>query len=174
MSKKEILNSLGIKQATENMAEKIAKDATEQENTILVGVLTMGAELSKRLKKILKARYGIDIETATLDTRPYRDDLKGVVHKDKSKLPENIEGSHVIIVDDVISTGRTVRAAMDAIMRRGRPRKISTAALVDIGHRELPIRADYTGIQIHTSKREEIKVVLSKTKKDCAYISLRK
>ncbi|MCL8496289.1 bifunctional pyr operon transcriptional regulator/uracil phosphoribosyltransferase PyrR, partial [Apilactobacillus sp. F1] len=125
---------------------------------VLVGIKTRGIYIAQRLAERLKQLEDIDVPVGELDITLYRDDVKDMEEPElhSSDVPVSIEGKEVILVDDVLYTGRTIRAAMDAVMDLGRPRKISLAVLVDRGHRELPIRADYVGKNIPTSKTEEI------------------
>ncbi|MBU0761839.1 MAG: bifunctional pyr operon transcriptional regulator/uracil phosphoribosyltransferase PyrR [Candidatus Altiarchaeota archaeon] len=175
MSSKQILGDIGIQQALDNLAEQIAKSNPPSEQTILVGIITRGATLANRLKKILSKKYNLQLVTASLDTRPFRDDLQEEIKENRSEMPEAIDGKNIIIVDDVVSTGRTIRAALDALMDCGRPKNIKTAILIDLDHRELPITSNYIGIKLHTSVREKIKVRLKEVDKgkDRAYITLK-
>ena len=128
------------------------------QDIVLVGIKTRGIYIAQRLAERLKQLEDIDVPVGELDITLYRDDVKDMEEPElhSSDVPVSIEGKEVILVDDVLYTGRTIRAAMDAVMDLGRPRKISLAVLVDRGHRELPIRADYVGKNIPTSKTEEI------------------
>ena len=137
---------------------KLLKETKEFKTLFLVGIKTRGIYIAQRLAERLKQLEDIDVPVGELDITLYRDDVKDMEEPElhSSDVPVSIEGKEVILVDDVLYTGRTIRAAMDAVMDLGRPRKISLAVLVDRGHRELPIRADYVGKNIPTSKTEEI------------------
>src|SRR5699024_11652071 len=133
------------------------------EELVLAGIKTRGAPLAKRLQEKIKQIEELDIPIGELDITLYRDDLKKAVESNEPELketniPVDVSGKKVILIDDVLYTGRTVRAAMDAVMDLGRPSQIQLAVLVDRGHRELPIRADYIGKNIPTSKQEIVVV----------------
>ncbi|MGB9894173.1 MAG: bifunctional pyr operon transcriptional regulator/uracil phosphoribosyltransferase PyrR, partial [Candidatus Saccharicenans sp.] len=122
-----------------------------------------GIYLGKRIAEILKQTEGVAIPLETLDTTPYRDDLASTKKKELSKKTAKkpkVNGKDVLLIDDVLFTGRTIRAAMEAIFNLGRPRTIQLAVLIDRGHRELPIRPDYTGRLLPTSRRERVEVRL--------------
>lgn len=130
---------------------------------VLIGIRTRGVPLAQRLAELIKEHEGTVIPVGTLDITFYRDDLtlispQPVVHR--SNIPFAINEKKVVLVDDVLYTGRTVRAALDALMDLGRPSMIQLAVLIDRGHRELPIRADFIGKNVPTSKRELIQVKL--------------
>ena len=147
---------------------KLLNEIKELMNVFLVGIKTRGAFLAKRLSRRIESIEGKAIKTGELDITLYRDDL---ILKNDSKEPlvQQVDITHdvtdkkVILVDDVLYTGRTVRAAMDAVMDLGRPAQIQLAVLVDSGHRELPIRADYVGKNIPTSSSERIVVKVTET-----------
>lgn len=130
------------------------------EEICLLGVKTRGVYIAKRLCENIKNFTGVDVKWEILDISNYRDDLTEIVINPEV-ISADIEGKTVIVADDVLYTGRTARAAMEAIIKKGRPAAIQLAVLVDRGHRELPIRADYVGKNIPTSKSEVIKVNIS-------------
>lgn len=175
MSTKQMLNEKGIAECTDRLAERILSENPKPENLVLVGVITRGSTLAKRLREIIVNRSSADVLAGSLDTRPHRDDLKAKANVDLTDIPFKITGKDVILVDDVISTGRTMRAAMDALISYGRPKSIKTAVLIDRGHREYPITADYVGIEIPTSVSEMIRVRLEEVDggKDRAEITTR-
>ena len=152
------------------MITRIANEIIEQnklEEIVLVGVKTRGIHIAKRLKKKIGELENINIPVEVLDIKFYRDDLEKrsdepeiSTSKFKLEFKTNLTGKVVIIVDDVLYTGRTVRAAIDAIMDVSRPKAIRLAILIDRGHRELPIRADHIGKNIPTSRSENVKVYL--------------
>jgi len=175
MKPKQVLDGKGVKEALEEMASKIFEGAEDMDNLILVGIITRGVALANRISGIARKRYGVDLKVASLDTTPFRDDIGDRAVEDRSNVPFNITGAEVVLVDDVMSTGRTVRAAMDALISKGRPKSIRVAVLIDRGHRELPISADYVGVQIPTSVRERIRVRLKEIDggEDGAYVTTR-
>lgn len=158
MPKKEVVDAVTMKRAFTRISYEIIERNKGIQDIVLVGIKTRGIYIAQRLAERLKQLEDIDVPVGELDITLYRDDVKDMEEPElhSSDVPVSIEGKEVILVDDVLYTGRTIRAAMDAVMDLGRPRKISLAVLVDRGHRELPIRADYVGKNIPTSKTEEI------------------
>ena len=158
MPKKEVVDAVTMKRALTRISYEIIERNKRIQDIVLVGIKTRGIYIAQRLAERLKQLEDIDVPVGELDITLYRDDVKDMEEPElhSSDVPVSIEGKEVILVDDVLYTGRTIRAAMDAVMDLGRPRKISLAVLVDRGHRELPIRADYVGKNIPTSKTEEI------------------
>mgnify|MGYP001080209955 FL=1 len=149
---------------------RIAHEIVERNRGIddiaLVGVRTRGVPIAKRLAAILRGITGQDVATGALDITLYRDDLmKNVVGPQpivrRTEIPFSIDGRHLVLVDDVLYTGRTIRAALDALIDFGRPSTIQLVVLVDRGHRELPIKADYVGKNVPTSRRETVQVRLA-------------
>ena len=133
---------------------------------VLVGIPTRGAPLARRLAARIEAFTGTAVDVGTVDITLYRDDLRtrGVRALEDTRLPDaGIDGRLVVLVDDVLFSGRTVRAALDALGEHGRPRAVQLAVLVDRGHRELPIRADYVGKNIPTALTESVRVALAET-----------
>ncbi|HAP5299206.1 TPA: bifunctional pyr operon transcriptional regulator/uracil phosphoribosyltransferase PyrR [Enterococcus faecalis] len=157
MPKKEVVDAVTMKRALTRISYEIIERNKGIQDIVLVGIKTRGIYIAQRLAERLKQLEDIDVPVGELDITLYRDDVKDMEEPElhSSDVPVSIEGKEVILVDDVLYTGRTIRAAMDAVMDLGRPRKISLAVLVDRGHRELPIRADYVGKNIPTSKTEE-------------------
>ena len=149
------------------MITRIANEIIEQnklDDIVLVGIQTRGIHIAKRLKQKIKEIENTNIPVETLDIKFYRDDLEKISEEPEIKVPRfklDLTNKIVIIVDDVLYTGRTVRAAIDAIIDASRPKAIRLAILVDRGHRELPIRADHIGKNIPTSKKENVKVHLN-------------
>ena len=158
MPKKEVVDAVTMKRALTRISYEIIERNKGIQDIVLVGIKTRGIYIAQRLAERLKQLEDIDVPVGELDITLYRDDVKDMEEPElhSSDVPVSIEGKEVILVDDVLYTGRTIRAAMDAVMDLGRPRKISLAVLVDRGHRELPIRADYVGKNIPTSKTEEM------------------
>lgn len=164
-----LFDEKAVSRAIMRIAHEIVERNESIDNMMLVGIKTRGVPLAQRLSDYIynKIEPSKKLPVGTLDITFYRDDLtrikeRGPVVSD-SNIPESIEGKTVILVDDVIFTGRTVRAALDALIAFGRPAKIQLAEMVDRGHREVPIRADYVGKNIPTSKNEVIRVKLAET-----------
>lgn len=157
MKEKEVVDSITMKRAITRMTYEIIERHKGIDNIVLVGIKTRGIFIAQRIAERLRQLEHIDVSVGELDTKPFRDDKEGEV-PDTTDIPENIAGKEIILVDDVLYTGRTIRAALDALVHLGRPSKIQLAVLVDRGHRELPIRADYVGKNIPTSLKEDIVV----------------
>lgn len=159
MIEKEVVDAVTMKRALTRITYEIIERNKGIQDLVLIGIKTRGIYLAKRIAERLKQLEQVELPVGELDITLYRDDLHGEAEEAKvndSTIPFEVEGKQVILVDDVLYTGRTIRAALDAVMDYGRPKKISLAVLVDRGHRELPIRADYVGKNIPTSKEEEI------------------
>ncbi len=157
-----VMDAADIRRAVQRIAHEIVERNKGASELVVVGIRTRGVPLSLRIARAISAIEGIEVPVGRLDITLYRDDLHTVSTPvvRETDLPGNIEGKNLVIVDDVLYTGRSVRAAMDAIMDFGRPASIQLAVLVDRGHRELPIRADYVGKNIPTSREERVKVAL--------------
>ncbi|MNJ56137.1 Bifunctional protein PyrR [compost metagenome] len=156
-----IMDETAIRRALTRIAHEILERNKGIEGCVLAGIKTRGVFLAKRLAERLEEIEGASIPWGELDVTPYRDDRNKTAQGNSEtmfKLP--VHGQKVILFDDVLYTGRTIRAAMDAIMDCGRPENIQLAVLADRGHRELPIRPDYIGKNVPTSKAEEIEVLL--------------
>ena len=143
MKTKEIVDDVTMKRAITRITYEIIERNKNLDNIVLAGIKTRGVFIARRIQDRLKQLEGIDIPLGELDTKPFRDDMK--VEEDTTDMPVDITGKDVILVDDVLYTGRTIRAAIDNLVSLGRPARVSLAVLVDRGHRELPIRADYVG-----------------------------
>ncbi|MFH0862400.1 MAG: bifunctional pyr operon transcriptional regulator/uracil phosphoribosyltransferase PyrR [Candidatus Altiarchaeota archaeon] len=171
MSVKQVMDDGEIGWNLAKIAKAILAEYPDTKNMVVLGIITRGDNLARRIAKDL----GKGVKVGSLDARPHRDDLKSESTEDRSDIPFSITDKDVILVDDVMSTGRTIRAALDAVMGQGRPRSIKTAVLIDRGHRELPITADFVGAKIPTSVSEEIRVKLKEIDggKDGAYIMTR-
>lgn len=161
--KKEIMNAQDIDRVLSRMAHEIIEKNKGTDNLVLLGIRTLGVPLAQRIANKIKETEEVNIETGILDITLYRDDLstlsnKPIVHQ--TEINFDITEKKVVMVDDVLYTGRTIRAALDALIDLGRPKQIQLAILIDRGHRELPIRADYIGKNIPTSQDEVIKVNL--------------
>ena len=161
MPKKVIMTEEDIKRTLARIAHEIIEHNDLLKELILVGVHTRGVPLAKRLADNIENFAGVKAPVDTLDISLYRDDLSSLELKPVVKLTDitaTVDGKSIVLVDDVLYTGRSIRAAMDALVDLGRPRSIQLAVLIDRGHRELPIRADYVGKNIPSSRHEEIKV----------------
>jgi pyrimidine operon attenuation protein/uracil phosphoribosyltransferase len=158
-----VLDGPGVQRALSRMAHEILERNKGVEGLALVGIRTNGVYLARRLAAKLAEIEKADVPLGELDITLYRDDLstrKGHPLLRKTEIPFDLTDRRVILVDDVLFTGRTIRAAMDGMMDLGRPRAIQLAVLIDRGHRELPIRADYVGKNIPTGYDERVKVFL--------------
>ncbi len=160
---KELLNKKDMERIISRIAHEIIEKNKGTENLCVVGIQRGGVHLAKRLANRIKDIENVDIAVGSLDISLYRDDIgirkeQPVVRK--TEIPCDITDKKIVLVDDVLFTGRSIRAAMDALMDFGRPAQIQLAVLIDRGHKELPIRADYVGKNIPTSMSESIEVQL--------------
>lgn len=155
-----ILDEKAIDRATTRIANEIIERNKGTKDIVLVGIKTRGCPFAERLAKKIEEIEGDSISVLSLDITLYRDDLTEMSEQPKinNEFNGDIKGKIIILVDDVIYTGRTVRAALDALVEKGRPSRVQLAVLIDRGHRELPIRADYIGKNVPTSKVENVKV----------------
>lgn len=163
-SKGNIMDESAIDRALTRIAHEILEKHGGVDGVVLVGIRTRGVPLARRLGERIRSIEGTEVPVGILDINLYRDDLTTISDHPilrKTEIPFKVDRKKVILVDDVLFTGRTVRAAMDGIIDLGRPRLIQLAVLVDRGHRELPIRADYVGKNVPTSLDEEVQVSLS-------------
>jgi pyrimidine operon attenuation protein / uracil phosphoribosyltransferase len=166
MLEKIIMTPEDIRRTLARIAHEIIERNKSMSDLILVGMRTRGVPLAKRLAANIRAFEGTEIPVGALDISLYRDDLDSLDFKpvvNSTQIPISIDGKSIVLVDDVLFTGRSARAAMDALIDLGRPSTIQLAVLVDRGHRELPIRADYIGKNIPSARSEEIKVELTET-----------
>ena len=154
MKTKEVVDDLTMKRAITRITYEIIERNKDLRQIVLVGIKTRGVYIARRIQERLSQLEQIDVPVAELDTKPFRDDTKAT--EDTTVLPVDIAHREVILIDDVLYTGRTIRAAIDNLVSHGRPARVSLAVLVDRGHRELPIRPDFVGKNIPTSKSEEI------------------
>lgn len=170
METKEIMDAQGIRRSLTRIAHEIIERNKGVEDVILVGIQTRGIHLAQRLTAIIEQVEGTSIPCYPLDISHWRDDVEEIHPLPKEQMP--VKDKKVILIDDVLFKGRTVRAAMDAIMYYGRAKEIQLAVLVDRGHRELPIRADYIGKNIPSSLHEVIRVKVKEVDMlDGVYIS---
>ena len=164
--KAKILDKDAIARALMRIAHEILEKNKGTENLCLVGIRNRGVYLAKRLAECIKKIDDKDVPVGILDITLYRDDLTLVASQPvvrKTEIDFDINDRNLVLVDDVLYTGRTVRAALDALVDFGRPKSIQLAVLVDRGHRELPVRADYAGKNIPTSQKETVEVRLEDT-----------
>lgn len=168
--KKTVMDEKAIDRALARIAHEILERNKGTDGLVILGIPTRGYQLALRLQKKIEEIEGIRLPTGAVDATMYRDDL-GIKKEQpalkRMEIPISIDGKKIIMVDDVLFTGRTIRAAMNALMDFGRPLAIQLAVLVDRGHRELPIKADYVGKNIPTSIREGVKVHLVETDGVC-------
>lgn len=161
-----LMDSEGIRRALTRISHEIVEKNKGVENIVLVGIRTRGVPIAERLAANIEKIEGQKPPVGVLDITLYRDDLSTLAYQPivrPTELPVDITGKTVVLVDDVLYTGRTIRAALDAIIDNGRPKTIQLAVLIDRGHRELPIRADFVGKNVPTSSKEAISVQLMAT-----------
>ncbi|MEU8254777.1 bifunctional pyr operon transcriptional regulator/uracil phosphoribosyltransferase PyrR [Micromonospora inaquosa] len=165
-SVKVILTTADVQRVVDRIAHQILEKTQGAANTVLLGIPTRGTPLARRLADRISTFEDVAVPVGVLDITLYRDDLRRHATRavGPTELPPGgIDGKRIILVDDVLFSGRTVRAALDALNDVGRPASVQLAVLVDRGHRELPIRADYVGKNIPTSLAESVKVTLAET-----------
>ncbi|HZA40874.1 MAG TPA: bifunctional pyr operon transcriptional regulator/uracil phosphoribosyltransferase PyrR [Actinomycetota bacterium] len=152
-----------IRRALTRISHEIVERNKGTDDLVIVGIRTRGAPLADRIASSIASFEGVDLPSGALDVTLYRDDvaLRGPRSLESTTVPSDVDGRVVVLVDDVLYTGRTIRAAFDAVLDLGRPRSMSLAVLVDRGHRELPIRADHVGKNLPTSSDEIVKVHLT-------------
>ncbi len=158
-----IMDADGMRRALSRIAHEIIEENQGIEDVVLVGIRTRGAPLAQRLAENIERIEGRKIPVGILDITLYRDDLTTIARQPlvgKTEIPFDVTGTKLILVDDVLYTGRTIRAALDGVIDLGRPKRVQLAVLIDRGHRELPIRADYVGKNVPTSRKEVIVVEL--------------
>ena len=158
-----VLSSKDISRGISRIAHEILEKNKGADNIVLIGIQTRGATLSERLRKKIQEIEKTEIKTGVLDITLYRDDLgagKQNPEIKKTDVPFSLEGKDIVLCDDVLFTGRTIRAAIDALIDFGRPSSVQLAVLIDRGHRELPIRPDYVGKNIPTAKDVRVRVKL--------------
>ena len=164
--KAKLLEPAEIERGLRRMAHEIIEKNKGADNLALVGIHTRGIPLAERLAALIERFEGVRPPVGVLDITLYRDDLSEIEVQPKvreTRIPWEVTGRPVVLVDDVLFTGRTARAALDALVDLGRPKRVYFAVLVDRGHRELPIRADFVGKNLPTSKSEVVKVKLRET-----------
>ena len=169
IKKTSIMDADGIRRALIRIAHEITEKNKGVKNVALVGIRTRGVPLAARIAEEIQKIENVKVPTGSLDITLYRDDLttmgyNPVIHG--TEIDFDVTGKHIVLVDDVLYTGRTIRAALDAIIDMGRPNSIQLAVLIDRGHRELPIRADYAGKNVPTSRKETVEVALQEEGKE--------
>jgi pyrimidine operon attenuation protein/uracil phosphoribosyltransferase len=164
-ARSQVLTPDGVDRSLRRISHEILeRNASNLDGLALVGVLTRGVPLARRISGNIRLFEGLDVPVGSLDITLHRDDLAGEEPEVRgSRVPFEVTGRTVVLVDDVLYTGRTARAAMDALLELGRPAAIRLAILVDRGHRELPIRADHVGKNVPTSREERVLVNLAET-----------
>ncbi|MEX2116353.1 MAG: bifunctional pyr operon transcriptional regulator/uracil phosphoribosyltransferase PyrR [Bacteroidota bacterium] len=174
MKKTKLFDQAGLKRTINRLAHEVVERNKGAEDIALVGIRTRGEHLAHRLAKTIQEIEGKPIAVGCLDITLYRDDLHGRLDQPQLKSTEilfDITGKVVVLVDDVLFTGRTIRSALNALMDIGRPATIQLLVLVDRGHRELPIKADFAGKNVPTSLKQEIKVLMSEAdNEDAVYL----
>ena len=164
-----VMSEREVGHALEMLADQIHRDFPNSAGLMILGIRTRGALIAERLRELLKSRFDGPVGLGTLDITLYRDDLSALGPQPNvrdSEIPFDITGANVILVDDVLYTGRTIRAALDEIVDFGRPALIRLLVLVDRGHREYPIKADYCGLTISTDANESVQVCLSEIEEE--------
>ncbi len=172
--KSKVIDSAGFKRIITRISHEILEKNKGTQNLVLVGMRTRGEFLARRIKEKINEIEGIELPLAVLDVTLYRDDFRKRLKQPEvsvTNITFDITEKNIILIDDVLFTGRTVRSALNAIMDLGRPNTIQLVVLVDRGHRELPIKADYVGKNIPTSQNEEIKVKMNEIdEEDAIYL----
>jgi pyrimidine operon attenuation protein / uracil phosphoribosyltransferase len=161
--KARVMDASKIRRVLYRMATEIVERNRILKNVVIVGIRTRGIDVGKRISQIVREMEGIDIPVGVLDITPFRDDIPAFEAKPspkKTRIDFPVARKDVLLVDDVLFTGRTIRAAMDGVFNLGRPRTVQLLVLIDRGHRELPIHADYIGKLLPSSRREIIQVRL--------------
>jgi pyrimidine operon attenuation protein/uracil phosphoribosyltransferase len=160
-----VFDAANLRRALTRIAHEIVERNQGAEDVVLIGMYTRGVALAHRLAAAIQSFEGVEVPVGTLDPSFFRDDigLRAVHPLGPTEVPTDVTGKVVVLVDDVLYTGRTTRAALDALVDIGRPRSVQFAVLVDRGHRELPIRADYVGKNLPTKTVEDVRVCLEET-----------
>ena len=161
--KTKVLSAADIKRILLRLAHQVLEKNTDARKLVFIGIQTRGVHIARRLQSIVRELEGIEVPLGILDITLYRDDLTTISELPLVKettIPFDLKDKIVVLIDDVLFTGRTIRAALDEIMDFGRPRRIELLVLIDRGHRELPIRADFVGKNIPTAKKELVEIRL--------------
>ncbi len=175
MKNKILMQAEDVARTLERLALQVVENHGHCQNLMLIGIERRGANLAQRLHTFLQGRVGKDVAFGTLDINLYRDDwtsLDAKPHIGQSNISQSLDGMNVILVDDVLYTGRTIRAALEALLDYGRPQKVELLVLMDRGHRELPIEANYVGRVVETEVHEHVNVLVSeKDGRDEVFVS---
>ena len=160
VARKRVMDADAVRRAVTRIAHEVIERNAGLDDVVLVGLQTGGVPLAQALAGALQTIEGVEVPVGTLDVALYRDDigLRPVMPEAVTSIPVDLGGTHVVLVDDVLFTGRTIRAALDALTDFGRPRTVQLAVMVDRGHRELPIRPDYVGKNLPTRRDEAVDV----------------
>jgi len=161
--KRIIMDEKAMSRAIARISYEIIERNKGTDSLVIVGVYSRGVPIGRRIADKLSELEKTEVPFGTLDITPYRDDRTSSDHNERTDIPFDITDRNVVLVDDVLFTGRSARAALDALIKRGRPRTIQLAVLVDRGHRELPIRPDYVGKNLPTSHSEKVRVSVTET-----------
>lgn len=165
MSEKVLLTGVEIRRTLVRIAHEIIERNKGAEGLLLIGIRSRGVPLARRLAALIAELEGVSVPLGELDITLYRDDLgrRVLARVRGTDIPAGVDGKRIVLVDDVLFTGRSVRAALDEVMDFGRPDSVQLAVLIDRGHRELPIRPDYVGKNVPTSRDEDVRVRLEET-----------
>ena len=158
---KVVLNEAQLAQTLERLAAQIAGEVVPDQVCALIGIRRRGVPIAERLAKLLKEKHGLDCPMGALDITFYRDDLSHVTEQPVvgvTNIPFSVDGRRIYMIDDVLFTGRTIRAGLDALLELGRPAAVRLLALVDRGNRELPIQADFVGLSVETGPADNVRV----------------
>ena len=174
MKKNIVIDDAGFKRTVNRLAHEVVEKNTGAEDIVVVGIRTRGDYLAQRVAQKIEEIEGKSVQVGRLDITLYRDDLRGRLDQPQLKSTDilfDINGKILVLVDDVLFTGRTIRSALNALMDLGRPSTIQLLVLIDRGHRELPIKADFVGKNFPTSMKQEIKVLMSEVdEEDAVYV----
>lgn len=174
MQKTQIMTAEEINRTYLRFAHQFLESYDDPSRLAIIGMQTRGVYIGKRIVEVIKKEFGIDINFGVLDVTFYRDDFRSKLKMPEvqvTEIPFDLYDRDVVLIDDVLYTGRTVRSAMDALMAYGRPRKIQFCCMVDRGHRELPIAPDYTGQLVPTHEKEEVRVKVAELDgEDAVYV----
>jgi pyrimidine operon attenuation protein/uracil phosphoribosyltransferase len=177
MKKTKIIDAAGFQRTINRLAHEVVEMGKGVENLAVVGIRTRGDHLARRIAKKIEEIENRRVQVGTLDITMYRDDLRGRLDQPQLQSTEilfDVTGKIIVLVDDVLYTGRTIRAALNALTDIGRPSRIELLVLIDRGHRELPIKADFVGKNVPTSPDQEIKVLMEETDGEDAVFLLEK
>jgi len=172
--KTKVLDADGLRRTVNRLSHEVVEKNKGVQDVVLVGIRTRGEFLAHRVAKKIAEIENVNVQVGVLDITLYRDDLRGRLDQPELKSTEilfNIRGKVIVLIDDVLFTGRTIRSALNALMDLGRPSVIQLLVLVDRGHRELPIKADFVGKNVPTAREQEVQVALTETdEEDAVYL----